>query len=835
MKQRFTHYAKLVLCALGLGAALPAQAAYVPVALTGYNHDVVANGTGLSTNSTTVGVDDGGYVFMAQDYNPAGTSYLPNNGLINSAATAGLTYQLAPFAGNNSLRIPATPTGTGPGSGTVTLVTPQAAGEVYVLATSGSGASTVNITVTFTDGTTQVFSNQTVSDWYGGSNYAMLGLGRVQRGVENRENNATNPRLYQLLLTLAPANFGKLVQSVGFAKTSTTGVLNVMGISINSVCSGTPTAGTPVASTASACTNNSFTLNLTGASSGSGVSYQWQSSPAGANTFTTISGATTVPYTVASQTAATDYRAVVTCSGSGISSTSPLVSVTQNSFLNCYCTPTGGNCTNEWIRGVTLASLGNTNTTCSTGAYASYTTNPALTTNLSQGATYPVTLDLRVNAASSAAGIWIDYDHSGTFDASEYTLVGTGPATGFSALNLSLTANVTIPATALTGPTRLRVRSNNGGVVGNQACFNNYFGEVEDYLVTIVAPTACTGTPTGGTATASSTAVCPGTSFTLRASGYSSGATGLTYQWQSRPAAANAFTNIGGATTVPYTVAGLSAATDYRLQVTCTGSGTTAVSAPVSVTAAPFSQCYCTPTYVSGGNTDIIKTVTLRSLTNNTNTLGNAAPYYHDYSAQQAGPLGLAVPEVLVGFQNNVVLAFGAEPAQYSALWVDFNHNGIFDASEYFTTGTNAGANGTATINIVVPAGALLGQTKMRIRGGDDLVPLVTQACGASQSDYGEAEDYLVNVALVTARRTGQDAVVLSTFPNPATNALTVTVAHTGASAQLSLTDMTGRVLQTQPLTSQTARFDLSSLAAGIYLVRYQDEASTSTIKVSKQ
>ncbi|MDO7846714.1 GEVED domain-containing protein [Hymenobacter sp. M29] len=833
MKLKFTPLLKLALCVLGLGAAPRAQAAYVPVSLTGFTADVVANGTGLSTNSTTVGVDDSNYVFMAQDYNPTGTSFLPNNGLISSAATAGLTYQLAPYTGNNSLRMPATPTGTGTGSGTLTLATPQSAGEVYVLATSGSGASTVNITVTFTDGTTQVFASQTVLDWYGGANYAILGLGRVQRGVENRENNAANPRLYQLLLTLAPANFGKLVQSVGFAKTSTTGVLNIMGITINSVCSGTPAAGVPTASTASACTNNSFTLNLTGASSGSGVSYQWQSSPAGANTFTNISGATTVPYTVASQTAATDYRVVVTCSGSNLSSTSPLVNVPQNSFLNCYCTPTGGNCTNEWIRGVTLASLGNTGTTCSPGGYTSYTANTALTTTLSQGTTYPVTLDLRVNAASSAAGIWIDYDHSGTFEASEYTLIGTGPATGFAALNLSLTANVTIPATALTGPTRLRVRSNNGGVVGNQACFNNYFGEVEDYVVTIVAPVACAGTPTGGTATASTTAVCPATAFTLRASGYSTGATGLSYQWQSSPAGANTFTNISGATTVPFTVASLAAATDYRLQITCAASSATAVSAPVSVTVAPFTQCYCTPTYVSGGNTDIIRSVSIGSFSNNTGALGNVAPYYQDYSTQQ--PATLAIPQLFIGYPNPVTLTFGAENFQYSAIWVDFNRNGIFEASEYFTSGTNAGSNGSASILVTVPGTALFGQTKMRIRGGDDLLPLATQACGASQSDYGEAEDYFVNLSVITATRPGQQEVALSAFPNPATNALTVTVAATSPHAQISLTDLTGRVLQTQSITSQTARFDLSRLAAGIYLVRYQDEHCSSTIKVSKQ
>ncbi|GAB3579652.1 GEVED domain-containing protein [Hymenobacter daeguensis] len=833
MKKPITHLLTLALSALGLATAPLAHAAYTPVTVTGYNADVVANGTGTSINSTTIGIDAGGYVFMAQDYNPTGTSYLPTSGLINSAATAGVTFQLASYAASNSLRIPASGTGTGTGTGTLTFATPQSAGEVYLLATSGSGAATVDVTVTFSDGTTQVFAGQTVSDWYGGAGYAILGLGRVQRGVENRENNASDPRLYQIRLTISTANFAKQIQSIGFSKTSTSGVLNVMGITINSVCSGTPAAGTATSTTASACVGNSFTLNTTGAAFGSGISYQWQSSPAGANTFTNLGASqATAAYTVANQTAATDYRVVVTCAGSNLSATSSVIAVAQSSFLNCYCTPTGGSCTNEWIRGVSFGALTNTSA-CTSGGYVSYTTNTALTTTLAPGTTYPLTLDLHINATNSQAGVWIDYDHSGTFDVSEYTLIGTGPATGFTGLDLSLTGSVAVPATALTGPTRMRVRSNNGGVVGNQACFNSYFGEVEDYLVTIAPATACTGTPTGGTATASSATVCPATSFILRASGYTTGATGLSYQWQSSPAGANTFTPISGATTVPYTVPSLTANTDYRLQITCAGSGASAVSAPVSVTLSPFTQCYCTPTYVSGGNTDIIRTVTVGTLSSNTSTLGNVAPYYHDYSAQQ--PATLAIPSLPVSRTTNVTLTFGSDVNQYSALWIDFNHNGIFDSSEYFTLGTNAGASGTAVIPVAVPAAALLGQTKLRVRGGDDLTPLATQACGASQSDYGEAEDYTVNLVVATASRTGQANVALSAFPNPATATLTVQVGLVGPQAQVALTDLAGKVLQTTAVTSQTARFDLSGLAAGIYLVRYQDASNTQTIKVSKQ
>jgi hypothetical protein len=828
MKKNITHLLTLALSALGLATAPLARAAYVPITISGYNADVVANGTGISTNSTTIGVDDSNYVFMAQDYNPTGTSYLPTGGLINSAATAGVTFQLAPYAGNNSLRIPAG-AGTGTGSGTATFATPQSAGEVFLLATSGSGASLVNITVTFTDATTQVFTGQSVSDWYGGSSYAVLGLGRVQRGVENRENSSSDPRLYQIRLAISTANFAKQIQSISFAKTSTTGVFNLMGVTINSVCNGTPAAGTLTSTTTNACVGSSFTLNTTGAAFGSGISYQWQSSPAGANTFTNLGASqATSAYTVANQTVATDYRLVVTCAGSNLSSTSPLIAVAQSPFLNCYCTPTGGNCTSEWIRGISFGALTNTST-CTTGGYVSYTTNTALTTTLAPGSSTPLTLDLRVNATNSQAGVWIDYDHSGTFDASEYTLIGTGPATGFTGLDLSLTGSVAVPATALTGLTRMRVRSNNGGVVGNQACFNSYFGEVEDYLVTIATPTACTGTPTGGTATTANATVCPATSFVLRASGYTTGATGLSYQWQSSPAGANTFTAISGATTVPYTVPSLTANTDYRLQITCAGSGTSAFSAPVSVSLSPFTQCYCTPTYVSGGNNDIIRTVAVGSLTNNTSTLGNPSPYYHDYGSLST------VAALPVNSTTNVTLTFGSDANQYSALWIDFNHNGVFDAAEYFTLGTNAGANGTAVIPVAIPATALLGQTKLRVRGGDDLVPLATQACGASRSDYGEAEDYTVSLVVATASRSGQANVALSAFPNPASAVLTVQVGLVGPQAHVSLTDLTGKVLQTAAVASQSAQFDLSSLATGVYLVRYQDVNNTQTIKVSKQ
>lgn len=97
-----------------------------------------------------------------------------------------------------------------------------------------------------------------------------------------------------------------------------------------SSCSGTPTAGTATATLYHSCSAATVALALSGASAGTGISYQWQSSTDGI-TWTNITGATataaTVPFTA---TTTTYYRCNTTCSGSSTSAATPAVSVTPN-------------------------------------------------------------------------------------------------------------------------------------------------------------------------------------------------------------------------------------------------------------------------------------------------------------------------------------------------------------------------------------------------------------------------------------------------------------------------------------------------------------------------
>ena len=63
-------------------------------------------------------------------------------------------------------------------------------------------------------------------------------------------------------------------------------------------CTGAPTAGSSVVTPGSGGVGTSFTLSLSGATSGAGITYQWQSGPSATGPWTNISGATTATYTL---------------------------------------------------------------------------------------------------------------------------------------------------------------------------------------------------------------------------------------------------------------------------------------------------------------------------------------------------------------------------------------------------------------------------------------------------------------------------------------------------------------------------------------------------------
>ncbi len=97
-------------------------------------------------------------------------------------------------------------------------------------------------------------------------------------------------------------------------------------------CSGTPTAGSAASSLNYICTAGNVNLSLTGSSTTTGLTYQWQSSPTGAGTFTNIGSSSSSPAYTASVSSSTDFRCIVTCTAGGGTANSAITTVVLGSI-----------------------------------------------------------------------------------------------------------------------------------------------------------------------------------------------------------------------------------------------------------------------------------------------------------------------------------------------------------------------------------------------------------------------------------------------------------------------------------------------------------------------
>ncbi len=97
-------------------------------------------------------------------------------------------------------------------------------------------------------------------------------------------------------------------------------------ITFGQACSGTPAIGTTTSNSNPVCAGSAFILSITSATGITGLTYQWESSPDNA-TYANITGAINASYST-SQTTATYYRCIVTCTASGLSSTTTTLYVT---------------------------------------------------------------------------------------------------------------------------------------------------------------------------------------------------------------------------------------------------------------------------------------------------------------------------------------------------------------------------------------------------------------------------------------------------------------------------------------------------------------------------
>jgi C1A family cysteine protease/chitodextrinase len=215
-------------------------------------------------------------------------------------------------------------------------------------------------------------------------------------------------------------------------------------------------------------------VQFTSSVTGSNVSYSWSfpggtpSTSTAANPIVTYSNAGT-------------YNVTLTATNSYGSDTE---TKTGYIFVDNYCISTGKAGTGEdYISKVAIGSISNTSVKTS---YSNFTN---LSTTVQKGNSYTLTVTLNNHFDLDKVYAWADWNGNGSLENTELITM--------SALNTShvSTGTVAVPSSAVNGNTRLRVRCiYDNASIGAQAC-GDYYGEVEDYTLS-VAGTTDTQAPT---------------------------------------------------------------------------------------------------------------------------------------------------------------------------------------------------------------------------------------------------------------------------------------------------------------------------------------------------
>ncbi|MEW5675767.1 T9SS type A sorting domain-containing protein [Flavobacterium enshiense] len=246
-------------------------------------------------------------------------------------------------------------------------------------------------------------------------------------------------------------------------------------------------------------------------------------------------------------------------------------------------------------------------------------------------------------------------------------------------------------------------------------------GNLAGKKLTFTPPSACTGAPVAGSVTPASQNLCTGTTpAVLVGSGYSSGVTGLTFQWEESndDGAADAWAPaVGGtgATTASYIPPAFSGTTIYyRLNITCSNSSQSAQTASVIVTN-PVSPA----TQVTAVTIPAATIVYTQAVVNWTNGNGNRRVVFISDSATFTDP----VSGNAAALTPNAVYAGSGQQLIFDGTAATVTVTGLSGGTQYYikayeyvrcgsgpydyfyntTTGTNIG-NFTTCANYTVPA-----------------------------------------------------------------------------------------------------------------------------------
>jgi Zn-dependent metalloprotease len=180
---------------------------------------------------------------------------------------------------------------------------------------------------------------------------------------------------------------------------------------------------------------------------------------------------------------------------------------------------------------------------------------------------------------------------------------------------------------------------------------------------------------------------------------------------------------------------------------------------------------------------------------------------------------------------------------EYFKIYADWNQDGDFsDAGEAIVSAAASSVSTTRSSTFTVPSTARNGKVRLRVVMSDNAS---TTSCGTYS--YGETEDYVLTVTGGVSTSTIDDGIVglttaspaldaaaeLSLYPNPATDALHLSLSSGAELKSVDVLDARGAKASVRYLGS--GEVSLSGLAPGLYVLRASDGQNTFTKRFAKQ
>jgi len=237
----------------------------------------------------------------------------------------------------------------------------------------------------------------------------------------------------------------------------------------------------------------------------------------------------------------------------------------------------------------------------------------------------------------------------------------------------------------------------------------------------------------------------------------------------------------------------------------------------------PFPYCAIT----GFATVEPITSVEFAGISNTTSAEVNGTPNLEDFT-QVVGLVDAAgiYPITLKGNADG-------DFENFYTVYFDWNHNNLLtDEGESYEIGSATGSTGEDDIvvagDIVVPATALAGDTRMRVVKKYN--SYATGPC-VPTSIYGQAEDYTVSV---TALATNSfNASQFAYYPNPVKN--TLNLSYNKNISDVKVLNLLGQEVIVRSINATQGQVDMSNLSTGTYIVKVTADNAVQTIKVVKQ